>query len=235
MVKQPRPKGWAFPLKVSYETSLLTLITFLISIASLVWQIVNYFEGPQVRLIAADQITIGSSGAVKFPNRDGGPFVHFIAQMSYVNSASSGYNATIRVERIRITIGGQKPFEYRWYRFVSRDADGADGSQLVVNKISEAHPFPVTAGSSQSRETLFQPWQKDCAATDNSCQWDENYIDWTAFIDRFGKTRTAEFEFIAEIYGQKPTSATCIVTMSEERFADLKSRKWGSPVCVPKS
>ena len=232
MAEKTEPDAPAFPLKITYETSLLTLITFLISIASLVWQIFNFFEGPQVRLIATDQITIGASDAVGFPNRDGDkPLVHFIARMSYVNAASAGYNAITRTERMRIRIDGQREFESQWFRFVGSDADGPGGAHLVVDKKSEAHPFPVMAGNAETHETLFQPWQKACPANDSSCHWDDNYVDWDTFIDWLGKKREIEFEFLTDIYGQKTVSATCIVRMSPERFADLKKRRWGSPVC----
>ena len=229
-------KSSRFPIEINYETSLLTLITFLISIASLAWQIINYFEGPQVKLIATDQITIGSSESVNFPNRDGGPFVHFIAQMSYVNAAAASYNATIRTERVRIKVEGQKVFEYQWFRFVTSDAAGPSGANLVVEKKSDAHPFPLVAGSSESHETLFQPWQKACTPAVPGCNWDENYIDWNTFIDWFGKKHVVEFEFVADIYGVKnPVSAKCTVTMSEKRFVEFKARKWASPICTPVS
>lgn len=144
-----------FRFKISYEASLLTLITFLISIASLSWQIINYFEGAQVRLITPDQITIGSSPRMNYPNRGGGPYVHFITRMSYVNAASAGYNATVSVERVSITVDGQHTFEYRWYYFVTSDAVGKDGTELDVKKTLYAQPFALAAGSSASHETFF--------------------------------------------------------------------------------
>ncbi len=230
----PRKKASSkFPLEISYETSLLTLITFVISIASLAWQIINYFEGAQVKLIATDQITIGSSERVNFPNRDGGPFVHFIARMSYVNAAATSYNATIRTERLRIKVEGQQVFEYQWFRFVTSDAAGPDGADLKVDKITDAHPFPLAAGSSESHETLFQPWQKVCPETATQCRTDDNYIDWKTFTGWFANKHVVEFEFLADIYGlQDPVSAKCTVKMSDERFANLVARKWASPVCT---
>ena len=129
--------------KISYEASILTLITFAISITSLGWQTVNYFAGAKVRLIPPDQITIGSSPTVTYPPRDGGPFVHFIARMGYVNEASAGYNATVRAERVRVRAAGQRAFESRWYFFVISDAVGAKNDELQVKKEKSAQPFPL--------------------------------------------------------------------------------------------
>lgn len=227
-------KSAKFPLKISYETSLLTLITFVISIASLLWQTINYFEGPKVRLIAPDQIVIGSSERVKYPNRDGGPYVHFITPMSYVNAASAGYNATVRAERIRIKIEGQQVFEHQWYHFVHSDAVGEGGTELKVETDSDARPFPLAAGSSASHETLFQPWEKQCAAGATKCHADDYYVDWTTFLDWTAKNHVIEFEFLADIFGSNtPVVATCKVNMSEQRFKDMVARRWASPACVP--
>jgi hypothetical protein len=226
-------KKSAFPFEISYETSLLTLITFAISVVTLAWQIINFLEGPQVKLIAPDQITIGSSERVKFPSRDGGPYVHFIARLSYVNSAAAGYNATIRAERVRVKVEGQQVFEYRWFRFVTSDAAGSQGNDLEVSKVSDAQPFPLAAASSQSHETLFQPWQ--CSAKDARCKTgDDNYIDWKTFVEWFAKKHVVEFEFLTDIYGREtPVSAKCTVTMPDERFAAFAARQWASPVCAP--
>lgn len=230
MAKKRKSK---FRFKVSYEASLLTLITFLISIASLSWQIINYFEGAQVRLITPDQITIGSSPKMNYPNRGGGPYVHFITRMSYVNSASAGYNATVSAERVRISVNGQHAFEYRWYYLVKSDAVGKDGNELKVDKELYGQPFALAAGSSTSHETLYQPWHRDCSTAAAPCTALDNYVDWKTFMQWFGDKHTLEFEFFADIFGRAaPISAKCRVEMPNERFAELQTREWASPVCT---
>jgi hypothetical protein len=223
-----------FGLQVSYETSLLTLITFFLSISSLAWQAINYFEGPQVKLISPDQITIAPSDQVNFPNRDiEGPYVHFIARLSYVNSAAAGYNATVRYERVRVKVNGRHVFEGQWYNFVGSDAGGKDGQNLIVEKKSYAHPFPLAAGTAESHETLFQPWEKQCPSQSTGCSADDNYVDWTTFISWLSKEHVIEFEFLTDVFGRKtPVSVTCKVTMSDERFNDMVKRRWSSPVCI---
>ncbi len=229
----PAPAG-KFPIKLTYDANLLALITLVISLGTLAWQIVNYVQGADVRLIAPNQITIGASDAVMFPNRAGGPYVHFIMRYSYVNQAAAGYNATVREERLRVTVSGHRSFEYRWFRFVSSDAAGPNGTQLKVDKIKDAQPFPVAAASSDSHETLFQPWQNDCPAkTRTPCDPLANYVGWTTFLNWFAKDRTVEFELLAYVFGSKqPVSAKCKVTMPKERFDDMVQQRWGSPICV---
>lgn len=219
-------------LKISYETNILTLITFAMSVAALVWQTVDYVKGAEVHLIQPEQIVIAASGPAEFPDRDGGgPYIHFIARMSYVNSGAAGYNATIRAERVRITVAGRR-FEQRWFRYVHSDADKADATKLVVNEPSEARPLPLTAGSSESHETLFQPWEKECASFQPQCDRRENYVDWKTFLEWFAPSRKLELEFLADIYGRaEPISAKCHIEMARQHIANLKAQGWASPVC----
>jgi hypothetical protein len=221
-----------FPIKISYEIDVITLVTFVISITSLGWQISNYMKGADVMLIAPDQITISSSERAEFPLRSGGPYVHFIIRMSYVNKGAVGYNATVKTERLRFTIGRGTPFEHRWYRFVTHDAAGPDGWQLKVDKKSDASPFPITAGVSESHETLFQPWARKCADLVPHCSTRENYLTWDSFIKLLAANAnyTIELEILADLYDRpEPISVKCRVKV--EKFDDLKTHGWGSPVC----
>jgi hypothetical protein len=218
-------------LKISYEANILTLITLVMSVGSLAWQTVNYLKGAETRLIPPEQVVIADSGAAKFPNRDGGPYVHFIARMSYVNTGAAGYNATIRAERVRVTVSGRQ-FEQNWFRYVHSDADSTEATKLVVDKVSEARPLPLTAGSAESHETLFQPWEKECPSSLPQCDRRENYIDWKTFLEWFTSSRKLELEFLADIYGRpEPILAKCQIEMEPEHVANLKARGWASPVC----
>jgi hypothetical protein len=212
-----------------------TAVTFALSIVSLGWQGFKYYEGPQVRLITPEQITIASSTAVKYPDRaQKGPYVHFIARMSYVNEASTGYNATVSKERIRVTVEGHAVFESTWYNFVSSDAGGKDGSEIVFNTKTFAHPFPMAAGSSESHETVFQPWEKDCSGATPPCSPFDNYVKWDDFVSWFQKDRPIEFEFLADTFtGKQPVTAKCRIVMYQEQFDSMKQRQWTSPLCAP--
>jgi hypothetical protein len=222
-------KSTRHKFKITYDASLLTLITFGISMVTLTWQIFNYFEGAQVKMIAPDQVTIGSSDAMKVHNRDGGPYVHFIARLSYVNQASSGYNATVRLERVRVTLKGHEAFEQQWYDFTVSDADG---DQLTFDKRVASNPFPLAAGSSESHETIFQPWPRNCQAGQPACKADDYYIDWSKFLDLFKADRVADFEFQAYVYGRsEPVTARCRVALSERQYQNMAARGWVSPVC----
>jgi len=226
----PEPQTADKPrFKVTYEAGLPTLVALVISLASLFWQVFNYLQGPSIRLIAPDQLMIGSSERVGFINRDGASYAHFILRMSYVNDGAAGYNATIRRERIKVKVGSSSDFEHRWHRFVTYDSSG---SNVKVDKVSDAQPRPLVAGSSESHVTLFQPWPKTCPPADKECDPLESYLTWEDFLELFQRQRTIEIELVSEIYGQRrPASAACRIEMSERAFAEMKEQGWLAPVC----
>ena len=97
----------------------------------------------------------------------------------------------------------------------------------------DLHPLPLTAGSSLSHETIFQPWEKRCRNETQPCTPDDNYVEWKTFVEWMRNKRTVEFEFITDIYGLKmPATATCKVRMPKQRFDDMVTRRWASPVCL---
>jgi hypothetical protein len=220
---------------VATWTPIFAGVSLGLSILSSGWQVIHYYEGPQVRLITPDQITIASSTAVKYPDRDHkGPYVHFIARMSIVNEAGTGYNTTVSRERVRVTVQGHAVFEGFWYNFVSSDAGGKDGGDLIVDPKSFAHPFPLAAGSAESHETLFQPRQRDCSGVTPPCSAFDNYIKWADFVGWFQKDKPIEFEFMADTFtGKQPVPAKCKVEMYVEQFDSMKQRQWTSPICTP--
>ena len=227
---QKRPR--IFPLKINYKADILTVITFLMSFAALLWQVVNYLQGAAVRVFAPDQIIIAASDKVDFPNREGGPYVHFLARMSYVNEGSVGYNATIRRERIEISIADVLQLEQYWYRFVSSDATGPQGTTLVVSKISDFHPFGLQAGSAESHLTLFQPWPKKCAVTEKNCKWDVNYMSWENFFKLVKPGQKVKVRLLAdEFVTASPVTAECTATLNSQSYSNLEERRWDSPVC----
>jgi len=222
----------AHPFKISYKADVLTLITFLMSLAALLWQTINYFQGAAVKLFAPDEIVIAASDKTDFPNREGGPYVHLLARMSYVNEGSVGYNATIKRERIQVSIPDVLNFEQYWFRFVSADAAGPDGTNLTVLKISDFRPFGLAAGSSESHLTLFQPWPINCGTADKDCKWDRNYVSWDTFSKLVKPAQRVKIRLLADEFGPAvPVVVDCTVILNDLNYSNLRLRRWDAPVC----
>lgn len=217
---------------IDRKINLPAMIALAISVTTLGWQIGNYLAGPEVELFAPDQVVIASSEVAGFPNREGGPYAHIFGRMSYVNAGAAGYNATVRRESAMVSIPGRAPFEQRWYRFVSADATGTEGDTLAVEKLADAGPFPLAAGSSTTHLTLFQPWPHRCASKDATCDPRQNYVTWDKFLELTKDQREFDIQFVAETYDAEPrVVAKCKVKLSERSYAGLMSRSWASPAC----
>lgn len=232
-MKQASLKGKRLsPIKLNPEVELVGLVTFLVSIASLGWHVSNYLQGPQIEVFPPDQIVIGRSDKVDFPNRDRGPHFHVVGRMSYANKGAAGYNAIIQRARLIISIPNHEEIEHRWYRFVSTDSAGDNGGALIVTKLSDAGPFPVTAGSSESHQMLFQPWPKDCGDQSVKCHAADNYLDWDRFVDLLEPKGTMTLTFLADVFGEsEPATAVCKIVMKKKHIKLMSQRKWASPVC----
>lgn len=226
-------KKWKLPFKIDYEVGVITLVTFVMSAASLGWQIFNYFQGAEVRLVPPDQIVLGSNEGLDIRSRDAGSYAHFIVRMSYVNEGAAGYNAAILREKVRITFEGHPPFEHQWYQFVTHDLSSTDRNKIKVDKESDARPFPLPAGTSESHATLFQPWPKDCSPFAPPCNARDNYVIWQAFVDLLKDKRAFEVQIVADTINKKnAVMAKCKINMSNQALDNLVTAGWASPVCL---
>src|ERR1700685_1035741 len=220
------------PFKISYKADILTLITFFMSAAALLWQLVNYLQGPAVYLIPPDEIIVASSDKANYPGTDGGPYFLVLARMSYVNEGAAGYNATIKRERVEVSIPDVLDVEEYWYRFVSADSAGTGGNTLVVSTISDFHAFALLSGNSESHLTLFQPWPKDCSSNDKNCRWNVNYVSWDTFAKAVKPMQHMKVRLFADEYGAgRPVLAECQVTITKETYTNIIMRHWDAQVC----
>lgn len=209
-----------------------TVLSALAGAVALVWHFVNWLKGPDVVLVKPEQVILARSDKVDFPRRGGGPYVHVVAPVSYTNAGAAGYNAVVSRETIEVEFGEGNVFEHRWYRFVTSDAGGAHGEELIVTKLSDVQQFPLQAGSARSHETLFQPWPTQCPEDETECDPRSNYVHWNKFMEALSRSPQVVIRMESRVYGQESSArATCKVSISESQYADLRARKWISPIC----
>lgn len=222
---------WRFlGLEIGRKTEILALAAFLLSVSGVVWQVNNYMRGAVIRLFPSEQVTLSSS---RYLGRDypGEPDqLRLIATLSYVNEGDAGQNGTIRGERIRFAFGG-RTYEHRGYQFVSSDVENG---KPVARREGEARPFPVTAGSSLSHETLFTPWEVECPPQANDCKPALEFLEWDAFIEAVARSRYVDVATVAQILGGKPIEAHCRIGLRDWEIQVLRKEKWLTAVCHEK-
>lgn len=209
-------------LYIERKTDILAFAAFLIALGSVLFQISAYVRGPSVRLFTPEQILIS---AHKFPNDK--TYVRFGARMAYVNTGQVGYNATIRREVLRYTLGDQTYIQ-TWQRFIASDFD--EEGHLELKDQGVAVPFPVNASSSLSHETHFTPVVVHCPGGPPNCEW-ANFLEWVLFLRKLRDLKEMTFHLIGEIYGEEPVEVACKIDVNPAMVAQLERAQWYAPSC----
>lgn len=232
-VDQPQTEStWKiFGLHVARKTEIIALAAFFLSISGVLWQVFNYTRSAVVRMFPSDQIVITSTDKLGRRYVEEKKRVAFIVPMAYVNDGDVGHNAIIRREQVIVSVGGRR-IEHRWYEFGTSDIE--NGS-LVFKRESEARPFPVNAGSALSHETLFSPWEIDCAEGDTGCDPRANYLKWDEFLAAIRATHELSFTTTGLVYSAKPANAVCVVRLRPWEIDLLEKIEWLAPACIETS
>jgi hypothetical protein len=222
---------WRFlGLEVARKTEILALAAFVLSISSAIWQVKNYLAGPVLRVFPSDQVTFTSAKKLGQGYENEPDLVRVSATMSYVNEGETGQNGTIRREKIAFAIGSKK-YEHHWYQFVSMDVK--DG-QPTLKRESEARPFAVTAGGSTSHETLFAPWEAECAPGEKDCSPARNFLTWEGLLREVKAAKEVAVTTTAEVYSKGPVSSTCKIKLRDYEIKALEDEGWLAATCREK-
>jgi hypothetical protein len=217
-----------FGLRVGRKTEIIALVAFVLSVSGVCWQVFNYTRGAVVRLFPTDQIVFTASEALGRNYAGESNMLALIVSMSYVNDGETGHNAIIRREYVSISIGG-RDIEHRWYEFGSSDVEN---SALKFKRDSEARPFPATAASATSHETLFAPWEIDCSQAAPPCDPGKNFITWADFISAIKTDPRIAVTTRADVYPSKKVAASCAVRLRDWEIGVLERDHWLSAACV---
>jgi hypothetical protein len=214
-------------LEIARKTELLAFAAFLLSLSAAVWQVVNYFKGPVVRIFASDQVSITTNTALGRTYEAEKKMVRFVATMSYVNEGDVGRSGTVRREYLRFAVK-DRTYEHRWYEFVSSDIKGG---KLQVERISEARPLTLLGGGSASHETLFAPWETECAAQKMGCDTGANFVSWDKFLEDIKATKRVVISTSADVYLRSSVSASCIIALRDWEIEILEKEELLTATC----
>ena len=82
------------------KTDILAFAAFLLGLGGIISQIVGYVRGPEVQLFAPHQVLFHYEDRAQ-----GKSLIRFSAVLAYANAGQLGYNATVRRELMKYTIG----------------------------------------------------------------------------------------------------------------------------------
>ena len=184
-----------------------------------------YLSEPSITLFPVEEVLLR---AEKF---DAGrePYVRIGAQMVYINSGISGQNAVVKKEVAIMHLGPEVTYFQEWRLFATYVNNE---NKLVAIEKSPVQPFSVTGGNVVSHDTNFSPIPKKCGPDENSsCKWD-NYLIWDDFLTRIKRVDTVKFEFVGEVYGQKPRRVKCTVEVDMNMLDRLEELGWYTAPCI---
>ena len=217
----------------SGPTDILALVAFVLSIVGLLAQTRDYLRGSNVVLFRPEQVTFGSSKALKVYFQNDDQFLLITAIMSYVNDAPAGFNAAVGREYVRFYLDGKK-YQYSAHHAVNTSSES---SVLTVVKKDNSGPFAVNSGSAVSHEVLFEPHPVKCVHDDKDCVGSLPAIKWSEFKLAVGKTPTVVVDLLADVYGKEILSVRCLITLNPNDLAafDKDNQEWSAPDCAEES
>lgn len=206
-----------FGIEIEKKANILSLVAFLLSLSSILYQLWGYMRGPDVRMFPPDQVLFMTETMGKKE------YMLIIAPMTYVNKGQAGYNAVLKEERVSFTLKGKK-YEQKWVGIVN---SSSSDSRLKVEGKDTAHPMTINAGSAISHETKFSPRSFPTREPD---RW-RNFLVWDDFLAGLSGLKELELEFVTEIYGERPEKAKCKVILDSDFIKRLQEKKWSAPSC----
>jgi hypothetical protein len=224
------------PVSVKRTTDILALVAFILSIIGLLAQAKDYLRGAHVVFLRPEQVTFGSSKAMKVYFQNNEQFLLLTAIMSYVNDAPAGFNSAIGREYLRLYVGDKK-YQYAAHQTVntSTELSAASGSSiLTVLKKDDSGPFAINSGGAISHEVLFEPHAVRCTKDDKECSGSLSNIKWDEFKSAVKKDPNIRVTLLADVYGQGILTIECLIKISNYDLAAFENadQEWGGPDCV---
>jgi hypothetical protein len=224
----PEPTWSLGPFSIKRTTDFLALVAFILSIIGLLAQLRDYWRGAEPVLFAPEQLTLGSSKALKVADFQE-QFLVATAILSYVNQAPVGFNAAVSREYIRLQIGDKK-YQYMGHDIVKT---GSVSGKLDITKKDDAGPFALGAGSAVSHEILFEPHPVKCRGDDQDCVGSLQALKWREFKAIVNKNPSITVTLLADIFRKGTVSVRCIITLDRHDLEAFENevREWSSPNC----
>jgi hypothetical protein len=220
----PLPHFNFFGIVVERKTDVLAATAFLLSVAGITYQLLGFIRGPDVVVFPTTQLLIMP---FTYSSANTNEYVRFAADFAYVNKGDAGYNAIIKSEKIRYTLG-TNVYEQQWQSFESYTS--TNNGVLISTSSSIVQFQTVNGGSCVSHETLFAP--KSVVIDNGSAVSYDNFLTWDEFIAQLSQTKEFQFELVSELFEtKKPVVKKMKLFVTEALLENLKSKKWSAAAC----
>jgi hypothetical protein len=150
----------------------IALVSLFLAFASLGWQAIDYFRGPQPETMPPESVTFRGDG--KRSDTDEAVLSITANNLDYINRAGKTYDAILQRVDVAFETPAKKKCNLSWWWFM-KDATRGDKEQ--------AGPIVIQGGGGISKEVRFFPRLKPCVNY-GTCPNEEAYVDflpWSQF------------------------------------------------------
>lgn len=182
-----------FGIQIEKKTDILAFAAFVISVGTLVAQLVNLVRGPDIVLDGPKIVTLYSS-----PGGDGKHYIRLAARFTYLNNGSPGYDDFLKSESATILVDGAS-IELEAKDFVELSSHG---KVMMRKRLNDATPVALKSGEVVSHETEFVPFPSRNSSN-------ENFVSRAEFIDKLQSATDLIIRFTVHTYGGQTLSRHC--------------------------
>jgi len=202
-----------FGLEIENKTDILALSAFLISLGTIMTNIVLMIRGPDVNIIKPDQVAI----VLSQQKQGAGAFVKLVADNYFFNSATPGYDdvvskmlATMKFSEREINLRGQY--------FAITDTDG---EKVFERDRKPASPLLIKARQSGGAEVHYLPYTKDKGRNF------DNYMRWGSFqnLMQQEKGKSINITFSYETFSGRMGKVDCNVLVTENFIRNINDKE----------
>jgi hypothetical protein len=214
-----------FGLAVKREANVLSLVAFLMSMASLSLQGWDYLRGPVVSMTAGERVNLFR---LDDPSAMSPPFLAINARMNYVNTGAMGRDAIIESERVRFALDGGLWIEYRWLHFEMLVPTVGGGFERKVK--DGAHAFVAPGAGAASHQTTFVGFPE--APDPADVQAVSTVMTWDSLMAQLETGAGMALRFVAADAAGKEHAYACDVLLNDSVLNALRRDGWATALCL---
>lgn len=196
-----------------------SLVALVVSLATGMYNLIGYFEKPELMLLPPEQVTLYASYAGKWP------YLAMVTDFNVFNNSRPEKYGLVTGERLEFTVDGVRRV-LRWQE-VGKWGDKAFQSS------SPAQPFAVAGGAVSAQEMSFEPRSKDQAELLPGEKEDINWFGWDSLLQFLGKASTLRVHCVVELHGGKTLTSDVELQLHGGVKTDLEDskRRWAAAAC----
>lgn len=203
-------------IEIERKTDILAMAAFLISAGSLISQLAQIMQGPEVKLDGPRQIAL-----LFKPSSDGHNHLHAITNHHYINKGAPGHDDILKSESLMIKIG-TRVIKLAGEYSLTLDSQG---NKLMISDKDLWKPDKVEAGNFINRETLYKPRTNTSTSSRR-----QNFIGKQELTDLLRTNKTIDITLKAETYSGPALESSCRI-LSSDVLTGFETKGWSSPVC----